>query len=202
MDITIESEFEFLLPAMAKEEKQKLRESLELEGCRDPLVLWGDILVDGHNRYRLCMELGIPFRTVDRAFLDRNAVKLWILENQLTRRNLSDLDRIDAVMNIEFFIAVKAKENQSRSEGRGKKGCQNSDNLIDTKQEAAALAGVSHDTYAKGKKVLEKGTPKLKQAVREKKASIDAAAQVASLPQAEQDEVVAKGEEEIIAKAK
>jgi hypothetical protein len=27
-------------------------------------VLWGDILVDGHNRYVICTQHGLPFQTV------------------------------------------------------------------------------------------------------------------------------------------
>lgn len=48
----------------------------------------------------------------------------------------------------EKILRQKGKENQKLSEGRGKKGCQNSDNLnpIDTKQELASALNVSHDT--------------------------------------------------------
>jgi len=33
-----------------------LERSLLTEGCRDALVLWGDVLVDGHNRFGLCRQ--------------------------------------------------------------------------------------------------------------------------------------------------
>jgi hypothetical protein len=33
-----------------------------LGGCRDALVLWGDVLVDGHNRYGICTKHGIAFK--------------------------------------------------------------------------------------------------------------------------------------------
>ena len=49
------------------------------------------------------------------------------------------------------MIQAKAKERMKLSEGRGKKGCQNSDKVksVDTKKELAKIAGVSHDTIEK-----------------------------------------------------
>ncbi|MCK4446800.1 MAG: hypothetical protein KAW56_06940 [Candidatus Marinimicrobia bacterium] len=51
----------------------------------------------------------------------------------------------------------KAKEHQKLSDDRGQKGCQISDKVIDTKKELAKIAGVSHDTIAKAKKIEETG---------------------------------------------
>lgn len=39
-----------------------LERSILAEGCRDALVLWGDVLVDGHNRYGICQKHGLPFQ--------------------------------------------------------------------------------------------------------------------------------------------
>lgn len=47
-------------------------------------------LIDGHNRLEICQRLGIPFATVPMEFDDRNQVKLWIIQNQEGRRNLTD----------------------------------------------------------------------------------------------------------------
>ena len=79
-------------------------------------------------------------------------VKIWIIENQFGRRNLQPYTKTNLALQLEPLIAFKAKANQSLSDGRGKKGCQISDNLnvaIDTKKEIAKVADVSHDTVAK-----------------------------------------------------
>jgi len=47
------------------------------------------------------------------------------------------------MLKLKPLIAAKAKENLTLSPGRGKKGCQNSDNLIETRKELSKLAGVS-----------------------------------------------------------
>ena len=45
-----------------------LEENILQNGCRDSLVLWGDILVDGHNRYEICTKHNIPFSTIEKQF--------------------------------------------------------------------------------------------------------------------------------------
>lgn len=97
MQLTIDREFESLCPKPTDSELAQLRSNLEEDGCRDPLVVWGcngdELLVDGHNRYRLCQELGIGFKTARMRFESRDKAKQWILTNQLGRRNLTDEQR-------------------------------------------------------------------------------------------------------------
>ena len=68
-----------------------LEENLKQNGCRDSIVLWGDILIDGHNRYELCNKHGIPFNTIDRDFKSREEALIWIISTQVSRRNLSPI---------------------------------------------------------------------------------------------------------------
>lgn len=72
--IQIDSEFKNLIPPLSSEERQGLESSLLKEGCRDALVLWGDILIDGHNRYEICTKHNIPYKTVQKEFESREAV--------------------------------------------------------------------------------------------------------------------------------
>ena len=45
-------------------EQNELEKSILADGCRDALVLWGDVLVDGHNRYEICQTHQVAFNTV------------------------------------------------------------------------------------------------------------------------------------------
>ena len=89
MNINIDPQFKSLIPPLAMEEFRLLEASILAEGCRDPLVVWNGVLVDGHNRHDICTRHGIPFQTVFRDFTDRDAAMDWIDVNQLGRRNLS-----------------------------------------------------------------------------------------------------------------
>ena len=88
-DIIIDEEFKWLLPALDAETYKLLEENILENGCRDSLILWGITLIDGHNRYAICMEHDIPFNTVSKDFDTREDVLIWIITTQVARRNLS-----------------------------------------------------------------------------------------------------------------
>lgn len=213
--IAIDPEFQRLIPALTTEERQELERSILLEGCRDSLVVWKEtgILVDGHNRLSICEANDIAFNVVYRSFADRLDAKLWIIRNQLGRRNIDTLTRIELGVALEEAIAERAKAQQLANLKKGaehpvllnsaKRGTpQPPITPIHTRVEASRAAGVAPFTYDAGKRVLATGTEKLKKAIREGTASISAAAEIAALPATKQDEIVEKGEKAIVAAAK
>lgn len=202
--ITIDPEFAALIPPLSKEERDQLEANLlEHGGARDALVVWNVedrlILIDGHNRFEICMLLGLLFDIQEIEFDDRNHAKEWIIRNQFGRRNLSAYVRTQLALQLEETIAARSRQ------GERTDLCQNSDkssDRLDTKREVAKLANVSHDTVAKVKRIDAQAAPELVDALKAGGASISAAAEVASLPVEEQREIVAKGEAEILRAAK
>jgi len=189
--VVIDEEFKGIIPPLTDEELRLLEESINQEGCRDPLVVWKEtgILLDGHNRYRICQSIGAEFNTIELSFSDRSAAKLWMVKNQLGRRNLTIVQRCDLVVHVKPIIEAKAKEQQ----GSRTDICQNSDKCfepVDTKKEMAKLAEVSHDTWARYESVMEKADDATKQALRDDKTSINAA--YTELKRAEKKEEFAK----------
>jgi hypothetical protein len=87
--LQIDPEFRSLLPNLAAEESAALEQSIEREGCRDALIVWGDTLVDGHNRHEICTRRGFPFQVRQMDFASREDVIIWICENQNARRNIT-----------------------------------------------------------------------------------------------------------------
>ena len=73
-DIIIDEQFQYLLPELSKETYKDLEVNLLEFGCLFPLVLWRGILIDGHNRYKICEEHKIPFNTIDMEFDTREEV--------------------------------------------------------------------------------------------------------------------------------
>lgn len=118
MTITIDPEFSSLIPPLTDEEYDGLEKSVAEEGCRDALVIWNhdgkQILIDGHNRYRICQKHGIEFKTIEKEFENRNKVKAWMAITQLGRRNLSAYDRTTLALVYEQAIAEINKEAQKR----------------------------------------------------------------------------------------
>jgi hypothetical protein len=157
----IDPEFRDLLPPLAADEFAKLEALILKDGCTSPIILWQGLIADGHNRFDICTRNKIGYQinhifTAD--YPDRNAVMLWMLDNQGGRRNLADIDRISIARKKEVILAEQAKENQRQSDGRGIKGPPISANLIEpihTREEAAKSAGVGKTKYDEGKVILD-----------------------------------------------
>lgn len=112
MAITINEELRAYIDPLTEDEYAALERSLLSEGCRDALVLWGDLLVDGHNRYSICQKHGISFNTVqNKTFQSLDDVHLWMIDNHLGRRSVSDFQRgVLALRKREIVSARLAQE--------------------------------------------------------------------------------------------
>ena len=97
----IDAEFRDLISPLDSAEYEQLEANIKQEGCRDAIVLWGEILIDGHHRYRICTENGISFKTVQKDFETRDDVKAWIIRNQWGRRNLTAYQRALLALKLE-----------------------------------------------------------------------------------------------------
>jgi hypothetical protein len=83
---------DFIIP-LHPEQFQQLENNIIEEGCRDPLVVWSKggqkILIDGHNRYSICRKHSIPYQITEVEFDLFEDVKIWLINNQIGRRNLN-----------------------------------------------------------------------------------------------------------------
>lgn len=168
-DIKIESEFKYLLPPLTEEQIEALEKDIMKNGCLTPLITWQNILIDGHHRYEICIRNNIPFDLAEMEFKDKLEAMEWAWSNQKNRRNLNKYELAQIALKFKPAIEAKAKENLTLSEGRGKKGCQKSDKVIepiDTKKELAKIAGVSHDTIHKVEVIEEQAPNDIKKQVR------------------------------------
>ena len=191
--IQIDSEFKSLIPPLTSEERQGLEQSLLKEGCRDSLVLWGDILIDGHNRYEICTKYHIPFDVVNKDFDSRDDAKLWMMQNQLARRNLTDLQHIDIVRKCADAVKAKARERQLSSLKQNEDTVrENFPERVESgraNDELGKIAGVSGKTYEHGVKVLEEAPKPVVEAALRNDLSINMAHQVTKLEPEQQEEI-------------
>lgn len=199
--VTIDPKFANLLDPGDENTLLKLYEEIERDGFRDPIVAarlpdGSLILIDGHHRYRIWKKYfnSDPARApqvVVIDFPDRESAELWIIRNQLCRRNITLAQKVALVLKYEPVIAAQAKENRTRGV------CLKSDEgqkSIDTNAVLSEMAGVSRDTYCKAKKVLQHGTPNLVRAMTQGDVSINEAAQAVGLPTKEQNQIAKAAE--------
>lgn len=199
----IDAEFQSLIPPLTFEEKEMLEESILSEGCRDAIVLWGDTIIDGHNRYEICTKHGIPFETVNREFESRNEVIEWIIKNQFGRRNLPLHERARLALRLKPVIAEKAAERMLA----GKSDPVQISAQGKTRDNIASIAGVSHDTIAKVEKIESEAPAPVISASRRNDISVNTAYQVTKMKPEDQQEIaerIEQGEKpkEVIAEVK
>ena len=106
VDIRSDAEFSALIPPLTDDERRQLEANILADGCRDPLVVWQEesILLDGHNRYRICRKHRIAFDVRRVRLPDKTAAKLWVIRNQLGRRNLTP-DQASYLRGLEYETA-------------------------------------------------------------------------------------------------
>jgi len=112
ISMQILQELESLIPLLSNEEFKQLERNILEEGIREPLITWNGILIDGHNRYRIAQEHDINYETLEKEFDNINDVKIWMVNNQLGRRNLQDfvkgelhdeLDKLNKIKGVEIY---------------------------------------------------------------------------------------------------
>lgn len=98
LELKIDTEFQSLIAPLTPQEFDLLRAQVLEQGCLQPLCVWKTeggqrVLLDGHNRLRICTENNRRFNTVNIHLPSRDHARLWILEHQAGRRNLNDDQR-------------------------------------------------------------------------------------------------------------
>jgi len=198
LNITINEELLAFIDPLTPAEYEALEHSLLSEGCREALILWRDVLIDGYNRYSICRKHGIEFRTIQNDKFDSiDEVKLWMIDNQLARRSVTDFQR--------GLMALRKKEiMEARAAQKKDPELQTEDDQAvpftppwNTREDVARAARVSANTITQIERIQKAAAPELVEAVRSGTISVSAAANVASLPKEAQVAAVAGGKKEL-----
>ena len=153
MLLKISEELKNLIPPLNEFEYRGLEQNIIEEGCNHAIVVWGDVIVDGHNRYKICTEHKIEFQIINKNFKDLNQAKLFIIKNQLERRNLTDYGRGLLFLKMKDIFSQLAKEKEAGRKRRSKSTFHNCEKSplpkYNTNKALAKLAGISHNTLNK-----------------------------------------------------
>jgi N6-adenosine-specific RNA methylase IME4 len=121
------------------------------------------ILLDGHNRYDICMRHDLRFGVVEKQFASRVDAMVWMIDNQKSRRNLSTYQESILGIKRADLLKPQAKANQGT---RTDLSANSSESVtpIDTRKAAADYAGVAESTISRVKYVEEHGEEEVKKA--------------------------------------
>lgn len=216
-EIVVLPELKAYIDPLTPDEYEALERSILDEGCRDALVLWGNTLVDGHNRYSICQKHGLPFKTVqNERFQNMEDIHLWMIDQHLGRRSVSDFQRgVLALRKREIIAERRAQAAAAVNAAKAEAGeaaqapwegetdpvvaqalanvLKVPDEALDTREALARAARLSAGQVKMIETIQEKAAPEVVAAVKAGELSLNAAAVVATLPVEEQQAVAAEG---------
>lgn len=185
-----------IFPMMTAVEYGELVKSIREYGYDkdDPIVLYEGKILDGRNRYTAAMEVGVE--PVYTEFTGDDPID-FVVRRNLTRRHLTIVQKATAA------VAIANMRHGGIRPGQNTIASQDINLYLEdvSLSKAAEMFGISRQTVVNAKKVIDSGVPELQEAVNTGRASVSAAAQVATLPEPEQKEIVARGEDEIVKEA-
>jgi uncharacterized membrane protein YkoI len=212
MNIVVNEELKAYIEPLTQDEHDALERSILAEGCRDALVLWGDVLVDGHNRYGICQKHGLPFQTVQNPrFQSMEDVHLWMIDQHLGRRSVSDFQRgVLALRKREIMAERKARAATSTETAAATPTADAPEataalpapDPLSSREAIAKAARLSSSQVVMIEKIQKQAAPELVAAVKSGTISINAAAAVATLPAEEQVAAAVAGKDELKQAAK
>lgn len=167
VELKIDPEFRDKIPPLTDAEFEQLRENILADGeVYEPIATWNNVIVDGHNRWRIIQENPkIPFRTKEMEFANKWEAFAWMYKKQLGRRNLSD----------EQKTYLMGKRNEAEKLAHG--GDRKSKSRMDlepkgrTAQRIADECGVGYGTvlraekFAKAVDEIESSSPEAAKAI-------------------------------------
>ena len=167
-------ELKSYLPFAEKDLFKNLKEDIKQNGLNDPILYINTpngekLVVEGHTRLSALIELNkkqVLAKELKVTFSSLDEIKLWMVKNQFTRRNLSNVEKIQLAFLSKPTIEKLAKENLSKA---GKVFSKNSTDetnkeaidKIDTYAEIAKIANVSRTTVVNYSRILANAPDKV-----------------------------------------
>jgi hypothetical protein len=171
--LSTKKEYLTLLPRPSETEFESLKQSIASEHrLIVPVIVNKDgIVLDGHNRFRACNELGILLQYHTKDFDDPLEEKQFVIEANVNRRHLNEFQRAELgflMEGIEGELAKKKQEESQFKPGHPRYGVEGEARIVSPISHIIAKkAGISHATYERSKKIIIKGSEDQKNALRE-----------------------------------
>ena len=166
-------EMEQLLPPLSAEQFSALESDILANGCYNPVIVNEDmVIVDGHNRFRICEKHGLSFKMLVFSFADLLEAKQWALDTQKGRRNLDKWELGKIALKLKPEIEARAKANQGARIDLSVNSPK-SYSPTDTRKEMAQAVGIGEQAMGRIAQLAESAPPSLKDALESKKVSVN-----------------------------
>ena len=175
-----------LFPDVTPAELRELADDIAANGLTNPVVLWGDVVLDGKNRLKACELAGVEptfrkWKPTSKATGDAEALAYCMSQNN-HRRHLDETQRGMVAARFAKETAKIASLNAAKDSLPPNGGT--------IRESAAKEMNVSTRTVERGTAVLEKGSKALQKAVDAGDVRLGDAAKIVNLPKVEQSAAV------------
>lgn len=83
-------DFQSLIPPLSNEAYEELELNIVCNGCKEPIIIWRDFILDGHTRYKICHEYDIDFMTEALDLNSKEDAISWICANLLDKSEIPE----------------------------------------------------------------------------------------------------------------
>ena len=192
---TVLPEMAELLPPLTGEQLTALEADILKNGCYSPVIVNEDmVVIDGHNRQRLCEQHGLPYQMAVFSFADLLEAKQWALDTQKGRRNLDKWELGKIALRLKPDIEARARENMGTRTDLSATLPKGSE-PVDTRRELADAVGLGERTMGKVMQIDEHAPAAVKEALDSGDLSINQGynitRQVRELPEEQREEAAA-----------
>lgn len=174
-------------PLMDENGLAELAEDIRKNGQGLPIAVYEEKILDGRNRYKACLSVGVTPKFTS---VTPDDPVVYVLSHNLHRRDLTPSQRAMIGDRARGWYDEKAKEKYDATVGRPSKSVETLPPItekVKARDQAGKAVGVSGRTMDRAKRVREQGHTELVAAVEKGDMDLHSAAVVASLPKDTQE---------------
>lgn len=155
--LKINSVFQTLSYPYSKEEFAKLEEGIMKEGCLEPIIIWQGTIIDGHKRYKICIDNVLPYESRDMDFDSEDDAVIWVCKQRIG--NFDKDNRYHRYLIGKWYIAQKNINKRNRKpvikecESAAEPDCEDGKDakkFIDTSAQVASKVGTTRSIVQVG----------------------------------------------------
>ena len=188
MILSVNPEYEKLVFPLSTEQYNSLKESIKQNGLWIPIICNAEgVILDGHHRFRTCIELKIKTQAVVREFDNKLLEKKFVIECNLARRQLNDFQKAElglSLLEIEQELAKIRREEHSKSN----KPIRSNELGGQSRDIVAKQIGMSGTTFERARKIIEKAPEEIKNKLRANDANTSISKEYKNIVKAEKKE--------------
>jgi site-specific DNA-methyltransferase (adenine-specific) len=175
--LEIKEEFKKLIPPLTAEEFKQLEQNCLDEGIREKIITWDGFIIDGHNRFEIATRWNLEYQTENKHFENENDVKIWMIDNQNGRRNLTDGWKYKLQQNRKEILLEKHEQDRKNNRVSNVDTQEKNSESGKTRKQIAKALDWSTGKVAMADIVFKKATPELEEKVLNNEVTINQAYQ-------------------------